>query len=50
VEPDVKVPAERALATAHLAALEKRAPNVTDPRLKSEILTAIERLKRELAP
>ena len=50
VEPDVKVPAERALATAHLAALEKRTATVADPRMKNEITTAIERLKKELAP
>jgi C-terminal processing protease CtpA/Prc len=50
VEPDVKVPAERALATAHLATLQKRATNVTEPRMKAEIATAIERLKKELAP
>jgi C-terminal processing protease CtpA/Prc len=50
VEPDVKAPAERALATAHLAALQKRATNVTEPRMKTEIATAIERLKKELAP
>ena len=48
VEPDVKVPAAKALATAHLMALEKRAASVTDPRLKTEIAAAIERLKNEL--
>ena len=48
VEPDVKVAAARALATAHLMALEKRLPSVTDPRMKAEITTAIERLKAEL--
>ena len=48
VEPDVKVAAARALATAHLMALEKRLPSVTDARMKSEITTAIERLKKEL--
>jgi hypothetical protein len=48
VEPDVRVPADRALPAAHLAALEKRGPSVTDPRLKTEIATAIERLKKEL--
>jgi C-terminal processing protease CtpA/Prc len=47
VEPDVKVPAERALATAHLMALEKRAPSVTDARMKAEIDAAIARLKKE---
>jgi C-terminal processing protease CtpA/Prc len=49
VEPDVKTPAARALATAHLMALEKRAQNVSNPRIKAEIDTAVERLKRELA-
>ena len=48
VEPDVKVPAAKALATAHLMALEKRAASVTDPRLKTEISAAVERLKKEL--
>ena len=49
VEPDVKVPAERALATAHLLALEKRAPAVaSNPRMKSEVGAAIERLKKEV--
>jgi hypothetical protein len=43
----VKVPAERALATAHLMALEKRAPSVTDARMKAEIDAAIARLKKE---
>jgi hypothetical protein len=47
VEPDVKVAAAKALATAHLMALEKRAASVTDPRLKAEIAAAIERLKKE---
>jgi C-terminal processing protease CtpA/Prc len=49
VEPDVKVPAERALATAHLMALEKRAPAVINNlRMKSEVEAAIARLKKEL--
>jgi C-terminal processing protease CtpA/Prc len=48
VEPDVRVAADRALLTAHLMALEKRAPVVTDPRIKSEITAAIERLKTEI--
>jgi retinol-binding protein 3 len=49
VEPDVKVPAAKALATAHLLALEKRAGSVTDPRLKSEITGAVDRLRKETA-
>jgi len=48
VQPDVKVPAVQALATAHLLALEKRAPAVTEPPMKAEIAAAIERLKKEL--
>jgi retinol-binding protein 3 len=47
VEPDVNVPAARALTTAHLMALEKRATTVTNPRMKAEIDSAIERLKKE---
>ena len=50
VEPDVKVPAERALATAHLMALEKFVMNMPDaPRLKAEAEAAISRLKKELS-
>ncbi len=49
VEPDVRVRADQALATAHLMALEKRAPASTDPRMQQEIETAIQRLKNELA-
>ena len=48
VEPDIKVAADKALATAHLKALEKRAATA-DPRFKREIDTAIERLKKELS-
>jgi len=47
VEPDVKVPAAKALTTAHLMALEKQAPKVTSPPLKTEVSAAIERLKKE---
>lgn len=49
VEPDIKVPAAQALAAAHLRALEKRLPDITEPPMKSEITVAIERLKKELA-
>jgi len=49
VEPDVKVPAARALKTAHLMALEKQLPTLTNPGLKSAVGDAIERLKKELA-
>jgi len=48
VEPDVKVSAVQALATAHMMALEKRLPSVTEPPMKAEIAAAIERLKKEL--
>lgn len=48
VDPDVRVTADRALTTAHLMALEKRAPTVTNPRMKGEIESAIARLKKEL--
>ena len=48
VEPDIKVAADQALATAHLMALEKRAPTVTEPPMKAEIAAAIERRKQEL--
>jgi len=48
VEPDVKVPAARALGTAHLLALEKLLPAVTEPPMKEEMTAAIERLKKEL--
>jgi len=44
VEPDIKVPADKALKTAHLMALEKELPAEKDPAVKS----AIEKLKKEL--
>jgi len=49
VEPDVKVSAAQALGTAHLMALEKLLPNVTEPPMKAEIAAAIDRLKKELS-
>jgi hypothetical protein len=49
VEPDVKVPAERALKTAHLMALEKQLPTLTNPGLKSAVGDAIQQLKKDLA-
>jgi hypothetical protein len=49
VDPDVKVPAERALATAHLMALQKRGPSAINPQMNAEVDAAIERLKKELA-
>jgi len=47
VEPDVKVAASEAQAKAHLIALERLQSVVTDPEMKQEIATAIERLKRQ---
>ena len=49
VEPDVKVAAEQALKTAHLMALEKQEPGLTNPGLKSAVGDAIQKLKKELA-
>jgi hypothetical protein len=49
VEPDVKVPASRALATAHLKALEKRASSALDPPMRAEIADSMARLRKELA-
>jgi C-terminal processing protease CtpA/Prc len=49
VEPDVKVPAEKALKTAHLMALEKELPKLESPDLKEAVGAAIQKLKKELA-
>ncbi len=49
VEPDVKVPAARALTTAHLMALEKQLPTLTSEGLKQAVGKAIQDLKKELA-
>jgi hypothetical protein len=49
VEPDVKVPSDRALKTAHLMALEKQLPTLKDPDLKQAVGAAIEKLKKEVA-
>jgi len=48
VEPDVKVPAEQALKTAHLMALEKELATLKDPGPKAEVSAAIQKLKKEL--
>jgi C-terminal processing protease CtpA/Prc len=48
VEPDVAIPAAQALARAHLTALQKRLPATTEPPLRTEITTAIQRLSAEL--
>src|SRR5207248_2089606 len=50
VEPDVKVPAARALQTALLMALEKRSSKATDPNLIELLKKSIESVKRELGP
>jgi retinol-binding protein 3 len=47
VEPDVKVPSDRALKTAHLMALEKQLPTLKSPDLKEAVGAAIEKLKKE---
>jgi C-terminal processing protease CtpA/Prc len=49
VEPDIKVAAPRALKTAHLMALEKESPTLTDPDLKDAVGEVIQKLKKELA-
>ena len=48
VAPDVSVPADKALNTAHLMALEKELPGVKEPPLKSAIGQEIEKLKAQL--
>jgi hypothetical protein len=49
VKPDVLVPAELALKTAHLAALHKQlAKGDTDPRLQAQLQGFIEKTQKEL--
>ncbi|MBI4263131.1 MAG: S41 family peptidase [Acidobacteria bacterium] len=48
VVPDIAVSAAKALAAAHLSALDKRAPAVDDPRMRADIAAAMERLRKEL--
>lgn len=50
VEPDVKVPADRALKVAHLLALEKQQQRLTSetPMLRNEVTTAIASVRNEL--
>ena len=50
VEPDVKVPAAQALATAHLLALEKLLAKEKDERIKTTYQWALDGLKTELNP
>jgi hypothetical protein len=49
VEPDVKIPADLALAKAHLMAIEKLRSDIGDSRFKEEVKNATERLRKELA-
>ena len=44
VEPEVKVPAEKALIEAHLAALRRLAERESDPRWLSDLRRAITEL------
>ena len=50
VEPDVKVPADRALKVAHLLALEKQEQRLTSetPGARNEVTSAIASLRKEL--
>jgi hypothetical protein len=49
VKPDVAVPADQALPTAHLAALKKLLTTEdTDPRQKEQLKRAIDRVQKEL--
>jgi hypothetical protein len=50
VKPDVEVPADLALKTAHLKALRKLLDGNPDPMMKAEMEQAVERLEKELAP
>jgi hypothetical protein len=47
VAPDLKVAADRALTTAHLAALKKLQPGVKEPGLAAQLQRLIERLEKE---
>ena len=49
VEPDVKVAADLALKTAHVAALRKGLTNVKDERLKRDIQDLIDSMQKELS-
>jgi hypothetical protein len=49
VKPDVEVPADQALKTAHLAALKKSLENKdTDEMLKGQLKTIIDKVQKEL--
>ncbi|MCA1592836.1 MAG: S41 family peptidase [Acidobacteria bacterium] len=47
VKPDIEVPAEQALRTAHLMALKKLLASATDERTKGRLRGVIETLERE---
>ena len=49
VKPDVAVPADQALARAHLLALETLATTVTDPAMADRLRREVERLKAQMA-
>ena len=48
VKPDVDVPADQALKTAHLAALNKLMEQSQDERIKNQLKSAIEMVQKEL--
>ena len=49
VKPDIEVPADQALKTAHLAALKKALGNKdTDEMLRGQLKSSINRLQKEL--
>ncbi len=48
VQPDVEVSADKALATAHLRALEDRVSEMRDPRIRAEAVAAVERLREQI--
>ena len=48
VEPDVKVPSEEALKTAHLAAVNKVIEKSSDQRRKGQLKEAAQTLQKEL--
>lgn len=48
VMPDIDVPAEQALKTAHVKALQKQLEKKTDERLQSQLRQVIENVQREL--
>lgn len=48
VKPDLEVPADHALKTAHIDALKKIADRTTDQRRKQQLTSVIETLQKEL--